>query len=125
MDEDLREVFERWHVLLETAFDFCGRTGLCPRGYQRNLCIGCPHLVPDPRKRANVLKWQQAYAQQGEGLEWEEASINARQIRLQVQELSDLMKSMDLLQQAMKDRAYQPAFLLLAQDRSDPGDDEP
>jgi hypothetical protein len=124
MDEDVREVFERWHVLLETAFGFCGRTGLCPRGYQRNLCIGCPHLVPDPRKRANALKWRQAYAQQAEGLEQEGAAVDARQTRLQVQELSDLMKSMDLLQQAMEDRAYQPAFLLLAQDRGAPGVDE-
>ncbi|HEU5379990.1 MAG TPA: hypothetical protein VFV38_31595 [Ktedonobacteraceae bacterium] len=45
MDEDLRDVFERWHVLLETTFGFCGRVGLCPRGYNRSLCIGCPYLT--------------------------------------------------------------------------------
>jgi hypothetical protein len=31
MEEDLREVFERWQTLLETAFGYCGCISLCPR----------------------------------------------------------------------------------------------
>lgn len=119
MDEDLREVFERWHVLLETAFGFCGRVGLCPRSYQRNLCIGCPHLVPDPRKRESAVKWRETYAKQAEELETEGAEVDARQVRLQIQELDDLINSMDVMQQAIEDGTRQPAFLQLSSVRSD------
>jgi hypothetical protein len=113
MDEDLREVFERWHVLLETTFGFCGRIGLCPRGYERSLCIGCSHLIPDPRKRENAVKWRKSYARRVEELEATGDTIDARQTRLQVQELDDLINSMDLLQQATLDGTRQPAFLQL------------
>lgn len=113
MDEDIRSVFERWHVLLETTFGFCGRVGLCPRGYQRNLCIGCPHLVPDPRKRESATKWRAAYAQQAETLEAEGAHVDARQVRLQVQELDDLISGMDMLQHAIEDGTCKPLFLHL------------
>lgn len=110
MDEDLREVFERWHVFLETAFGFCGRVGLCPRGYARNLCIGCPHLIPDPRKRENAINWRASYARQAEELEGAGDLVDARQVRLQVQELDDLLKSMDVMKQAIDDRTRQPVF---------------
>jgi len=113
MDEDLRDVFERWHVLLETAFGFCGRVGLCPRGYDRSLCIGCPHLIPDPKKRENAVKWRKSYARRVEELEAAGDTIDARQTRLQVQELDDLINSMDLLQQAIEDGTRQPTFLQL------------
>jgi len=113
MDEDLREVFERWHVLLETAFGFCGRVGLCPRGYARNLCIGCPHLVPDPRKRENAVKWRASYARQAEELEAAGELVDARQVRLQVQELDTHLNEMDILQQAIEDGTRQPVFLQL------------
>lgn len=115
MDEDLREVFERWHVLLETAFGFCGRVGLCPRGYARNLCIGCPHLIPDPRRRVNALKWRASYARQAEELVAQEESVDAHQVGLQVQELDDLINSMDVMQQAIDDGTRQPVFLQLAE----------
>ena len=51
MDEKLRAVFERWGTtsilrILATV----GRTGLCPRGNYRALCIGCPYLVPEPKQ---------------------------------------------------------------------------
>lgn len=114
MDEELSEVFECWHMLLETAFGFCGRVGLCPRGYARNLCIGCPHLVPDPRKRESACKWRVSYSRQAEELETQGESIDARQVRLQVQELDDLINSMDVMQQAINDGTRKPAFLQLA-----------
>ncbi len=113
MDEDLRDVFERWQTLLETAFGFCGCTGLCPRGYHRSLCLGCPHLIPDPRKQGSAVKWRASYARQAEELEAEGATVDARQARLQVQELEDLINSMSVLQQAIDDGTRQPVFLQL------------
>lgn len=113
MDEDLRDVFERWQTLLETAFGFCGCTSLCPRGYHRSLCLGCPHLIPDPRKRENVVKWRTSYALQTDELEAEGATVDARQARLQVQECDDLLNCMDIIQQAIDDGTRRPAFLQL------------
>lgn len=113
MDEDLRDVFERWQTLLETAFGFCGCTGLCPRGYHRSLCLGCPHLIPNPRKRESLAKWRTSYARQAKELEVEGATVDARQARLQVQECDDLLNCMDVMQQAMDDGTHKPAFLQL------------
>lgn len=113
MEEDLRDVFERWQTLLETAFGFCGRVGLCPRGYQRCLCIGCPYLVPNPAKIQEAVKWQSAYVEQAETLEQEGALVDARQVRLQIKELNDLINSMHILQQAIDDGTHHPLFLHL------------
>ena len=113
MNEDLLDVFERWHVLLETAFGFCGCVGLCPRGYNRNLCIGCPHLIPNPEKRPAAVTWRESYARQAEDLEEEGNMVDARQVRLQVQELDELINGMDIMQQAIEDGSYTPQFLLL------------
>lgn len=114
MNEDLLDVFERWHVLLETAFGFCGCVWLCPRGYNRNLCIGCPHLVPNPEKRPVAVKWRASCARQARELESEGMVVDARQARLQVQELDELINCMDIMQQAIEDGRYTPQFRLLA-----------
>jgi hypothetical protein len=113
MNEDLLDVFERWHVLLETAFGFCGCAWLCPRGYNRNLCIGCPHLVPNPEKRPVAVKWRASCARQARELESEGMAVDARQARLQVQELDELINCMDIMQQAIEDGRYTPQFRLL------------
>lgn len=113
MDEDLRDVFERWQTLLETTFGFCGRVSLCPRGYQRNLCIGCPHLVADHRKRPLAVKWRSVYARQVEELERDGNMVDARQNRLLVRELDDLINSMDVMAQAL-DYGRRPLFLQLS-----------
>lgn len=113
MNEDLLDVFERWHVLLETAFGFCGCVGLCPRGYNRNLCIGCPHLIPNPDKRPAAVTWRESYARQAKELEEEGNKVDGRQVRLQVQELDELINSMDIMRQAIEDGSYTPKFLLL------------
>jgi hypothetical protein len=111
MDDDLRDVFDRWHTLLETAFGFCGRAGLCPRGHNRSLCLGCPHLVPNPSKRPEAVKWRAAYAKQADELERDGALIDARQVRFQVQELDDLINSMKVMQQARDNGKHAPLFL--------------
>ena len=112
MDDDLRDVFERWQTLLETTFGFCGRVSLCPRGYQRNLCIGCPHLVADHRKRPIAVKWRNVYAKQAEEHERDGNTVDARQNRLLVRELDDLINSMDVMAQAL-DYGHAPLFLQL------------
>jgi hypothetical protein len=113
MDEDLRDVFDRWQTLLETTFGFCGYVNLCPRGYHRSLCIGYPHLIPDPRKKESAVKWRESYARQAQELKAEGATVDARQAQLQAQELDDLINSMDMMQQAIDDGQRQPTFLQL------------
>ncbi len=113
MEDDLRESFERWHTLLETAFGFCGNVDLCPRGYNRTLCVGCPHLVVDPRKRKNAVHWRNVYAQLASELEAEGNTVDARQVRLQVYDLDKLIKEMDITQQSIEDGKRRPVFLLL------------
>jgi hypothetical protein len=113
MEDDLRESFERWHTLLETAFGFCGNVDLCPRHYNRTLCLGCPHLVVDPRKRKNAVYWRNVYAQLAEECEAKGSVVDARQIRLQVRDLDTLIKEMDITQQSIEDGTRKPIFLQL------------
>ncbi len=113
MQDDLRESFERWHTLLETAFGFCGNVDLCPRNYNRTLCIGCPHLVVDPRKRQQAVYWRNVYARLASELEAEGNPVDARQVHLQVHDLDALIKEMDITQQSIEDGTRQPVFLLL------------
>jgi len=86
---------------------------LCPRNYNRTLCIGCPHLVVDPRKRKNALHWRNVYAQLAQALEEEGNTVDARQVRLQVHDLDTLVKEMDMTQQSIEDGTRKPVFLLL------------
>jgi transcriptional regulator with XRE-family HTH domain len=48
-------------------------------------------------------------------LEVEGATVDARQARLQVQELDDLINSMDVMQQAIDDGTRKPAFRVSTQ----------
>lgn len=43
------------------------------RGYHRSLCLGCQHLIPDPREKENAIKWRVSYARQAKELEAEGA----------------------------------------------------
>ncbi len=113
MEDDLRESFERWHTLLETAFGFCGNSDLCPRNYNRTLCLGCPHLVVDPGKRKNAVHWRTVYAQLASEFEVKGSAVDARQVRLQVHDLETLINEMDLMQQAILDGKRKPVFLQL------------
>ncbi len=114
MDEELRESFGRWHTLLETALGFCGNVDLCPRGYNRTLCIGCPHLVPDFRKRANALHWRTVYAKQADELEAQGNEVDARQYRLLARDLDTHLNEMAITQASIEDGTRKPVFLQLA-----------
>jgi hypothetical protein len=119
MDEELRDSFERWHTLLETTFGFCGNVDLCPRGYNRTLCIGCPHLVPDPRKQNIAFHWRTAYAKLAEELEAQGNAIDARQYRLLVRDLDTHLNEMAITQASIEDGRRKPVFLQLASAKYD------
>jgi hypothetical protein len=113
MNEDVRAVYEQWHTLHPTAFGNCGCPGLCPRGNDRALCLGCSYLVTDPEKLGAVLAWRASYAEQAEQLEIQGNTIDARQARIKVQQLDDVVNVMRLQLQAELDGGYIPAFKLL------------
>ncbi len=119
MDEELRDCFERWHTLLETTLGFCGNGDLCPRGYNRTLCIGCPHLVPDPRKLKIALHWRMAYAKLAEELEAQGNTVDARQYRLLVHDLDTHINEMAITQASIEDGTRKPVFLQLASAKYD------
>lgn len=119
MDEELRESFERWHTLLETALGFCGNVDLCPRSYNRILCIGCPHLVPDPRKLNVARYWRAAYAKLADELEAQDNEVDARQYRLLACDLDTHINEMVITQASIEDGTRNPVFLQLASARYD------
>jgi hypothetical protein len=108
MNEDLRAVFELWHALHPTALGNCGCPGLCPRGNDRALCLGCSYLVTDPERMGAALVWRESYAKQAELLEAQGNVIDARQARIKVQQLDDVLNVMRLQFQAEADGSYIP-----------------
>jgi hypothetical protein len=110
MDEKLRAVFERWGTLNPTNFGYCGRTGLCPRGNYRALCIGCPHLVPDSAKLDEALHWEKLYLQLAEQLRGAGSLRDAQQAEAQARNLRDTIATMRLYQQAEADRQFVPFY---------------
>jgi hypothetical protein len=110
MDEKLRAVFERWGTINPTHFGYCGRTGLCPRGNYRALCIGCPYLVPDPAKLEEALHWEQLYRELADHLRGAGNLRDALQAEAQSRDLRDLITVMRLYQQAEVDRQFVPFY---------------
>jgi hypothetical protein len=113
MNEDLRMTYEQWHTLHPTAFGNCGCPGLCPRGYDRSLCLGCSFLVTDPERMGAALAWRASYATQAEMLEAQGNGIDARQARIKVQQLDDIINVMRLQVQAEVDGRYIPLHRIL------------
>ena len=113
MDEKLRAVFERWGTINPTNFGYCGRTGLCPRGNYRALCIGCPYLVPDPAKIEEALHWERLYRDLAEHLRQAGSLRDAQQAEAQSRDLRDLIAMMRLYQQAEADRQFVPFYRTL------------
>jgi hypothetical protein len=110
MDEKLRAVFDRWGTINPTNFGYCGRTGLCPRGNYRALCIGCPYLVPDPAKLEEALHWERLYRELADHLRATGSSRDAQQAEAQARDLRDLIAMMRLSQQAEADRQFVPFY---------------
>ncbi len=95
-NEDIRAVYEVWHALHPTALGHCGCPGLCPRGNDRSLCLGCSYHVEDPEKLGAARSWRASYAQQAELLEAQGNGIDARQARMKVQLLDDMINVMQM-----------------------------
>jgi hypothetical protein len=113
MNEDLRIVFELWHALHPTAFGYCGCPGLCPRGNDRALCLGCSYLVTDPERLGAALYWRESYVKQVELFEAQGNALDARQVRIKVQLLDDVINVMRLQLQAEADGSYVPIYKVL------------
>jgi integrase len=113
MNEDLRIVFELWHALHPTAFGYCGCPGLCPRGNDRALCLGCSYLVTDPERLGAALSWRDSYVKQVELFEEQGNALDARQARFKVQLLDDVINVMRLQLQAEADGSYIPVYKVL------------
>ena len=113
MNEDLRQVYEQWQTLHPTAFGNCGCPGLCPRGTDRSLCLGCAYHVEDPEKLGAALAWRASYAKQAELLELQGNLIDARQARIKVQQLDDMITVMQMQRSAETEGRYIPLFKVL------------
>jgi hypothetical protein len=114
MDMALQEVFEVWHTLNPTLFGFCGCPTLCPRGHNRELCIGCGFLIPNPDNIADALHWQKRYEIYAQELHRVGQRFDARQAQVQANHLGDLVNLMRIQQKAMQEENYIPAFRILS-----------
>ena len=112
-NEDLRIVFELWHALHPTAFGYCGCPGLCPRGNDRALCLGCSYLVTDPERLGAAVSWRESYSKQVELFVVQGNAIDAREVRKKVQLLDDVINVMRLQLQAEADGSYIPVYKVL------------
>ena len=112
-NEDLRTVYEQWHTLHPTAFGNCGCPGLCPRGNDRSLCLGCSYHVEDPEKLGAALVWRVSYAKQAELFQAQGNLIDARQARIKVQQLDDTINIMRMQIQEEASGHYIPVFKVL------------
>jgi len=112
-NEDIQAVYEFWHALHPTALGNCGCPGLCPRGTDRSLCLGCRYHVEDPEKLGAAPAWRASYTRQAELLEAQGNAIDARQARIKVQLLDDMINVMRLqLEEELAGR-YIPVFRVL------------
>jgi hypothetical protein len=99
-DERTREVFERWHTYHPVVFGQCGRAGLCIRGTNRVLCLGCPFLVPRPEFRHRVDTYLHAYEQMANQFEISGNPGEAMEHRRLADQCRKLRHEMRLLEQA-------------------------
>ena len=83
--------------------------------------------VTDPKKLGAVLAWRASYAEQAEQLEIQGNTIDARQARIKVQQLDDVVNVMRLQLQAEADGKYIPVFKLLpkpGEERKEPDEED-
>jgi hypothetical protein len=69
--------------------------------------------VTDPERIGAALSWRDSYAKQAELLEAQGNSIDARQARIKVQLLDDVINVMRLQMQAEADGSYIPLHKVL------------
>jgi hypothetical protein len=98
--ERTREVLERWHTYHPVVFGHCGRAGLCIRGPNRVLCLGCPFLIPRPEFKQRVATYLRAYEQMAEQLDISGNPGEAMEHRRLADQCRKLRHAMDLLEEA-------------------------
>ena len=110
---DLQAVYDEWHTLHPTALGNCGCPGLCPRSNDRALCLGCGYYVEDPEKLGVALSWRASYTKQAELFGVQGNAVDARQARIKVQQLDDVINVMHLQLQAEAAGTYNPLYKVL------------
>lgn len=110
---DLQASYEIWHALHQTALGNCSCPGLCPRENDRSLCLGCNYHVEDPEKLGAALIWRADYARQAALFEAQGNAIDARQARLKVQFLDDMINVMRMQIEEEAAGRYIPVFKVL------------
>jgi hypothetical protein len=112
-NEDIRAMYEVWHALHPTALGNCGCPGLCPRGNDRFLCLGCSYHVEDPEKLGAALVWRTSLATQAELFKAQGNVIDAQQARIKVQFLDDMINVMRMQLEEEAAGRYIPVFKVL------------
>jgi acyl carrier protein phosphodiesterase len=112
-NEAIQAAYEIWHALHPTAFGYCSCPGLCPREQDRSLCLGCVYLVEDPEKLGAALVWHADYARQAALFEVQGNAADARQARIKVQLLDDMINVMRMQLEEETGGRYIPVFKVL------------
>lgn len=102
-DPDVQTALHQWHTPRPTLFGFCGQVGRCIRGDYRLLCLGCPHLLPDPSKLPQTFQWEKILEEKAEQLYAAGHHADARQADEQADAIRDLRQAMLLLHEAAPD----------------------
>jgi hypothetical protein len=111
-EEGIHAILEQRQTLPVTTFGFCTQPSTCSCNGTRSFDIGCPHLVPNLAICIVVIQWRVAISERARELEARGAKDEARQARLRVQELDNLLSTLDEMQQAMQDGTSTPLFIL-------------
>jgi acyl carrier protein phosphodiesterase len=112
-NEAIQAAYELWHALHPTAFGHCTCPGLCPREQDRSLCLGCGYHVEDPEKLGAALVWRADYAKQAALFEAQGNAVDARQARIKVQLLDDMINVMRMQLEEEAAGRYIPVFRVL------------
>jgi hypothetical protein len=112
-NEAIQAAYDLWHALHPTAFGYCSCPGLCPREQDRSLCLGCSYLVEDPEKLGAALVWRADYARQAALFEAQGNAADARQARIKVQLLDDMINVMRMQIEEETGGRYIPVFKML------------
>ena len=112
-NEAIQAAYEIWHALHPTAFGHCTCPGLCPRENDRSLCLGCSYHVEDPEKLGAALVWRADYAKQATLFEAQGNAADARQARIKVQLLDDMINVMRMQIEEESAGRYIPIFKVL------------
>ena len=112
-NEAIQAAYDLWHALHPTAFGHCACPGLCPRENDRSLCLGCCYHVEDPEKLGAALVWHADYAKQAALFEAQGNAVDARQARIKVQLLDDMINVMRMQLEEEAAGRYIPVFKVL------------